>query len=262
MSIATFHDLSSCELELVPDAGLTLAGSVLTAQADQSGHGRNATVANAIADGFTLATGPTYNATDPAFGNKPSITYANNCLATVNVGADITPPWTAIFAGCGTMAAGDSRVAWDTLTGLSVAYSSFGPFYTRNFGPMDMNATQWNFVAPADPQEIRRIVGCNLRAPFVVAIAVRAPTFGTVVHNGRVRACRTMLAPAAGAQLIRGVRVGNSSFATGSATGSWLGNLPLFVLYSRELGWSELKDATTLAGAKCGISWPTGRAAA
>lgn len=264
MTIAAFTDLSGCEIALVPDAGITLAGSLVSVQADQSGHGRDASIANAVANGFTTATGPTYAASDAAFGSKPSITYslATDCLATANFGADIAPPWTVITAGRSKAPSADSRIIYDTIAGLAGGYSNIGVLTSKNWGPTDVNAAIWNFTAPVDPLEPRRIVGANLQIPFVLGIAVRSTTFGTVTHNGVVRARRTMIAPAAGAQLMRGVRLGNSSATLGSSALCWIGQLPLFVLYSRELSLSELKDAMLLAGSKCGVSWPAGRAVA
>jgi hypothetical protein len=42
----------------------------------------------------------------------------------------------------------------------------------------------------------------------------------------------------------------------------WIGQFSLFVLYSRELTFAELKDSMLLARSKCGITWATGRVAA
>jgi hypothetical protein len=256
MTIATFHDLPGCELELVPDAGITLAGSLVSVQADQSGHGRDASIANAIADGLATATGPVYAASDATFGGKPSITYnmsaLTDCLATPNFGIDIDAPWTLLIAGRWQNPQGGSGGSVSTkLAALSSLYANISVFHLAAFGPFDADPSIWNFAVPIATTP-RRIVSADMIAPFVMCLAVRSTTFGTVYHNGMERARRAMPAVANNSVLFRGARLGVN----------WRGQLPLMVLYSRELSRSEAKDAMLLAGSKCGITWATGRRAA
>lgn len=260
MTIAAFTDLSGCELCLVPDAGIGLSGSNLITWSDQSGLARHASVATAVADGFATATGPIYSANDAAFAGKPSITWGSpntSCLAIASF-TNIPAPCTFILAGHETSGqTAISRLAFDRLASKGAANGTRWQITAST--PFDSFAPLWGPSSPVGSAG-RRIVSANMRISFVAACVYRSSTFGIVVHNGIVRANRTMAATAT-PPAFGGLRLGRS-FGNAVDGQEWTGPLSLFVLYSRELSFSELKDVTLLAGSKCGITWPAGRLAA
>lgn len=260
MTLAAFTDLSGCAVALQPDAGITLSGSNLTVWADQSGSGRDASVATVIADGYAAATGPIYAAADVDFNSKPSITWGTpntSAMAIANYTA-VPAPCTFIVAGRDQSALGTTgRILFDKLAANGAALQ---PRWFRaggNLGaPTDVNGLMWNTTSPPTLSP-RRIVGANMRERFVQGVLFRSSTSGMVVHNGVVRADRAMPALPT-VPSFSGLRLGRDS-SNAIDNQEWTGQLSLFVLYSRELKVDELRDALALAGSICGISWAPGR---
>lgn len=267
MSIATFHDLSGCLVELVPDAGIGLSGSNLITWTDQSGSANSATLANAIANGFATATGPIYSANDAAFGGKPSIVWGNpatSCLDCPLISPSIQSPFTFLWAGCEQSQLNNgSRSIGDRLPTASSATNSRVTVFRANgttTSPEDSLLIGVGSTTPAATAS-RRIAQANMRRPFIEAVIYRASAVATVVHNGIVRAHRAVPTTGGGPPFFSGMRFGRD-FTNAVDGQEWTGPLSLFVLYNRELSRSELKDAMALASSKCGIPIVTGRLAA
>lgn len=266
MTIAAFTDLAACELCLVPDAGIGLSGSNLITWSDQSGKVRDASVANAVTDGFAAATGPVYSASDVDFANAPSVTYGGattSCLATP-LFTVIPPPLTFIIAGRDQSALNTlARVAFDRLA-LAAAATRWSLFRGAGSTTSPNDSLLVGPYASSAPvaSAARRVAAANLRGKFVVALIYRSATFGGLVHNGIVRAFRAM--PQSGTPTgFAGMRIGRDTGNVAGGNGQeWTGQLSLCVAYSRELSMSEIKDAMLLARTKCGITWATARAAA
>lgn len=263
MTIATFHDLSGCLIELVPDAGIGLTGSNLTTWSDQSGNASNASVANAVTDGFATATGPLYTASDGTMNGAPSLTWGSgtDVLATALL-TSVPAPHTFLVSGVDRSAASAptlSRYMGDCLfaspRGVPDRVTFFRPGSTSG-GPFDMVPQGYAGAIAA------RRCAPDLRRPFVALVINRPSGVCTVIVNGRVYEHRTLTLSTAPPRF-SGIKLGKDFTNTVGANGQiWTGLLSLYVFWNRELTFAEAKDAMLLARTKCGVSWATGRAAA
>lgn len=99
---------SSLELWLRADMGVTLNGSTVSAWADQSGNGRNATQG-------TAANQPTYVTGDPLLGNQASLDFdgTNDTIATAAFGSAVAQPCTWMVVAASDNIAAAQRHAVD-----------------------------------------------------------------------------------------------------------------------------------------------------
>lgn len=252
--IASYTDLANCVAWFDSIGGLTVSGGVLTSWTDQSGAGLTspATLALAISGGLATAVGPTYSASDAAFGGKPSITWGTGetALDAPQMAVDLSPPLTFLFCGKFTGAQSpNGRNLFAGTPGVAAARRCSAGDPSTGFGL----ATEL-FSVSGLSTSARNIIKVNNTNPFVASFSFTAGRDwrSSVGRQIGWRYCDTV----GTARTHCGWRFGRSS--TNAITDSgWVGQFNAIVAYNRFMSDQEILLASELMMRRQGVALPT-----